>query len=225
MHNSIGTQKTIETNTVTLEDTPSCNPFITQNQLTVIEDMPDQTTKSEIDERNIAVQKAENVSVKKGRRRLLSINENSQLCSISPVEERKCTPKQSTSAKRNKRLKKELPKRRLMHPKNNTNSVKQDIVSNRMSDSDCDIPKNREKEKKKLRKPKKIISKKIIVKKFADENVLNILEGNKRNKEDCLKIENRDSLDDFVKCRTISSQWNRQKSQKIVIVTTGLSKG
>lgn len=225
MHKSSGTQKTMETNTITLEDTPSCNPFITQNQLTVIEEMPD-GTKSEAVEKNRTEQKTECVPVGKSRRRLLPINENSQLCSISPIEERKCTPKESTSAKRNKRLKRKLPKRRSMRSKNNTSNSKQDIVNNRMwSDSDSDISENKKKEKKKPRKPKKVLSKKIFIKKFADENILNILEGNRqKNKEDQL-IENRDSLDDFVKCHTISSQWNKYKSQKIVIVTTGLSKG
>lgn len=224
MHRLSGTQKTMETNTITLEDTSSCNPFITQNQLTVIEDMPN-GTESEAAEKNRTVQKAEYVPVGKGRRRLLPINENSQLCSISPIEKKKCTPEESTSAKRNKRkLKRKLPKRRSMRSKNNISNSKQDVVSNQMwSDSDCDISENKKKEKKKPRKPKKIISKKIFIKKFADENVLNIL-ARDRQKEDQL-IENGDSLDDFVKCRTISSQWNKYKSQKIVIVTTGLSKG
>lgn len=223
MHRSSETQKTIETNTITLEDTPSCNPFITQSQLTIVEDMPDET-KSKTAEKNRTVQNAECVPVRKGRRRLLPINENSQLCSISPVEERKCISEESTSAKRNKRLKRKLPKRRSIRSKNITSNKKQDIVSQRMwSDSDCDILENK-KEKKKPRKPRKIISKKIFIKKFADESVLNVLEGNGQNKENRL-TENEDSLDDFVKCRTISSQWNKYKSQKLVIVTTGLSRG
>ncbi|XP_071558882.1 uncharacterized protein Mcph1 isoform X2 [Temnothorax nylanderi] len=224
MHMSTGTQKTIGTTTVTLEDTPSWNPFFIQNQLTVIEDMPS-GTKSETGKRNIAVQNAECVPVSQGRRRLLPLNENSSVYSISPVEMRRYTPEKSTSGKRKKKLTKKLPKRRSMRLKNNTNNIKQDTASKRMwSDSDCDIPKNKKKENKKPRKPRKVISKKICVKKFADESVLNILQGNRQNKEDHL-IENGDSLDDFVKCRTISTQSNKYKSRKIVIVTTGLSKG
>ncbi|XP_077258300.1 microcephalin isoform X2 [Temnothorax americanus] len=224
MHMSTGTQKTIGTTTVTLEDTPSWNPFIIQNQLTVIEDVPG-GTKSETGKRNIAVQNAERVPVNQGRRRLLPLNANSPVYSISPVEVRRYTPEESTSGKRKKRLTKKLPKRRSMRLKNNTNSIKRDTASKRMwSDSDCDIPKNKKKENKKTRKPRKVISKKICVKKFADESVLNILQRNRQDKEDHL-IENGDSLDDFVKCRTISTQSNKYKSRKIVIVTTGLSKG
>lgn len=222
MHMSIGTQKTIESNTVILEDTPSCNPFITQTQLTVIKDTSDRT-KSERDERDIAIQNAECVPVRKGRRRLLPLNENSQ-CSISPVEERKYTLEESTSAKQNKRLKEKFLKKKSMRSKNNTSDIKQDVASKQIwSDSDCHIPENKKKESKKTRKPKKVIRKKIVIKKFADENTLNVLQGYRQNKDHL--IENGDSLDDFVKCRTVFTQWNKYKSQKIVIVTTGLSKG
>jgi len=224
MHLSIETQKTIESNTVILEDTPSCNPFITQTQLTVIKDTPDGTkSETKTNERDVAVQNAECVPVRKGRRRLLPLNENSQ-CSISPAEERKCTPEEPTSAKRNRRLK--LPKRKPMRSKNNASNIKQDVDSKRISsDSDCHISENKKKENKKTRKPKKVISKKIVIKKFADENVLNVLQEYRQNKDHLM--ENEDSFDDFVKCRTVSTQWNKynNKSQKIVIVTTGLSKG
>ncbi|EFN85542.1 Microcephalin [Harpegnathos saltator] len=40
-----------------------------------------------------------------------------------------------------------------------------------------------------------------------------------------LSTENRNSIDDFVAHRMISTQWNKYKSQNIVIVTTGLSIG
>lgn len=222
-HMSIETQKTIESNTVILEDTPSCNPFITQTQLTVIKDTSD-GTKSETNERDVAVQNAECVPVRKGRRRLLPLNENSQ-CSISPVEERKCTPEEPMSTKRNKRLKKKLPKRKSMRSKNNASNIEQDVDSKQISsDSDCHISENKKKENKKTRKPKKVISKKIVIKKFADENMLNVLQEYGQNKD--YLMENRDSFDDFVKCRTVSTQWKyKYKSQKIVIVTTGLSKG
>lgn len=222
---SIGTKKTIESNTVTLEDTPSCDPFIIQNQLTVIKETPNMTKSDESEtDKNIAVQNAECVPVRKGRKKLMPLNEISQ-CSIIPIEKKMCTPEVSTFAKRKKKLKKKLPRRKSMRSKNNTSNIEKDIASKQMwSDSDCDISENKEKKNKKTRKPKKVISKKILIKKFADENVLNILQENRKNKEDHL-TENGDSLDDFVNCRIISSQWNKHKSQKIVIVTTGLSKG
>lgn len=222
---SIGTKKTIESNIVTLEDTPSCDPFIIQNQLTVIKETPNGTKSDESEtDKNIAVQNAECVPVRKGRKKLMPLNEISQ-CSIIPIEKKMCTPEVSTFAKRKKKLKKKLPRRKSMHSKNNTSNIEKDIASKQMwSDSDCDISENKGKKNKKTRKPKKVISKKILIKKFADENVLNILQENRKNKEDHL-TENGDSLDDFVNCRIISSQWNKHKSQKIVIVTTGLSKG
>lgn len=226
MNKGTGTQETIA-DTVTLEDTSSCNPFVTQNQLTVMEDKINRT-KSDTDGKNIAVQNIEQVLVRKGRRKLLPLNETSQLCSLTPIEDKKITPEESF-VKRNKRLKKKLPKRKLMHPKANTSSIKCDTASKQMSsdssDSDIFIFENKKKEKnKKTRKPKKVISKKIVIKKFADENVLNMLQENKQNEEDH-PAQSRDSFDDFVECRTISTQWNKYKSQKIVIVTTGLSKG
>lgn len=230
MHMSTETQKIMEANTVTLEDTPSGNAFVTQNQLTVIVDADgtkSDGTKSETDKKTTAVQNTECAPVKKGRRKLLPLNETSQLCSITPIDENKHTPEESTSAKRNKRLKKKLPKRKSVRSKNNTSNIKHIASEQLWSDSDCDIPDNKKKESKKTRKPKKVVSKKILIKKFVDENMLNILQEDRQTEEDH-SIENRNSLDDFVKRRnivTISTQWNKYKSQKIVIVTTGLSKG
>ncbi|XP_012527051.1 protein PFC0760c [Monomorium pharaonis] len=225
LNNGNGTQKAT-VDTVILEDISSCNPSITQNQLTVAENISDRT-KSEKDGKNMTVQNTEHVSERRRRRKLLPLTETSQLCSISPVEEKKYLSEESTSSKRNKNPKKKLPKRKLCS-KNNTsfkNNIKWDTASKQMwSDSDSDISENKKKENKKTRKPKKVVSKKIIIKKYADENMLNILQENKRNKEEHLKVEGRDSFDDFVECRTISTQWNKYKSQKIVIVTTGLSK-
>jgi hypothetical protein len=223
LNKGTGTQKTIA-DTDTLEDASSCNPSVSQNQLTVMEDRIN-GTKSGTDGKNIAVQNIEQVSKRKGRRKLLPLNETSQLCSFTPVEDKKYTPEES-STKQNKRLKKKkLPKRKLMHPKANTN-IKRDTASKLMcsDSSDSDILENKKKENKRTRKPKKVISKKIVIKKFADENVLNMLQENKRNKED-YPTGSRDSFGDFVECRTISTQWNKYKSQKIIIVTTGLSKG
>ncbi|XP_018407591.1 PREDICTED: uncharacterized protein LOC108783513 [Cyphomyrmex costatus] len=223
MRMSTEMQKTIETNSVILEDTLSQNrqnPFVILNQLTVIESTSD-VTKSETGE-NIVVQNTKCTPVKRNRRRLLPLTQISQY-SISPIEERKCmTPEKSTSIKLNKRMKKKLPKRKSIRSKN-INNIKHNTSSAQMqSDSDCDMPENEIKKNKKTRKPKKVISKKIFIKKFADEKVFNILQ-NRQNKDNN-SIENRDSLDDFVECRTTSTQWNKYKSQKIIIVTTGLSK-
>ncbi|KAG5312512.1 MCPH1 protein, partial [Acromyrmex insinuator] len=216
VHMSTEMQETTEANSVILEDTPNQNPFVTQNQLTVIKGTPD-GTKSETGE-NVLVQNTKYTPVKK--RRLLPLTQISQY-SISPVEERKCTLQESTSTKLIKKMKKKLPKRKSICSKN-VNNIKHDTPSKTQSDSDCDILEDKKKEKK-TRKPKKVISKKIFIKKFADEKVLNILERSRLNKANN-SVESRDSLNDFVKCRITSTQWNKYKSQKIIIVTTGLSK-
>ncbi|XP_011882167.1 PREDICTED: uncharacterized protein LOC105569919 isoform X2 [Vollenhovia emeryi] len=221
MHTSTGTQETMKT-TVATENIPSCDPFVLLTPLTIVKDMLG--TRPETDERNAAVHNAECIPAKKGKRRLLPINEASQY-SISPVSIAKCTPEESTSTKRHKKLKKrKLPKRKSMRPKNNTSNIKQDVASNTWSDDDCDMPENEKKQNKKTQKPRKVISKKIVVKKFADKDVLNALQRHRQNRDNHL-TENEDSLDDFAKCRTISTQRHTHKSQRIVIVTTGLSHG
>ncbi|KAL0116208.1 hypothetical protein PUN28_011212 [Cardiocondyla obscurior] len=213
----IGTRKIIEIDT--LESTSSDNSFITENRSIAVNNTLN-GTKSNTDKSNIITQDVK-YRPGKSKKKLLPLNENS-FCSLSPTEDKNIFEK-SMSVKQ-KKLKKKLPKKKLMSSKNIRSNQKQNTASKQTwSDSDCNIPEVKKKETK-TRKPRKIISKKIIIKKYADENVLNILQGNNRNTENHT-ISNKDSLDDFVKCRTISTQWNKYKSQKIVIVTTGLSIG
>lgn len=170
----------------------------------------------------IALQNTEHVSTRRGKKRLMPLHENSQLCSIEPLEEHNEMPKKSMTVKRNKKQKKHLKK----EPGNfkNDANIKSNNPSEQVSlDDNYDIFENKKKEKK-TKKPRNIISKKIVIKKFVNENALNIMEESRRNKGD-LSIENRNSSNDFVMHRMIPIQWNKYKSQKIVIVTTGLSKG
>ncbi|EZA60652.1 hypothetical protein DMN91_007487 [Ooceraea biroi] len=183
-------------------------------------------TASKIEEKIITPQNTECSPTRKGRKKLLPLYENSQLCSLTPLEENtsECTSESPISVKKNKILKKKQPKRKLADSKNKTSVTRNIVNEETWSDSDYDTFKNKKKEEKKRRKPRKVVSKKIVIKKFAEENVLNILKKNEQDERD-RTTENRDSLDDFVNNRTISTQWNKYKSQKIVIVTTGLSKG
>ncbi|XP_012230579.1 putative histone-lysine N-methyltransferase 1 isoform X1 [Linepithema humile] len=219
---STETPKTADADTVMLKDMPSSNYFLIQNQLIITEDTCNKARFEIGDKTTISSQNMECIVTRKGKRKLLPLNENSQLCSITPIEEDKCTAKESTFGKKSKKFKKKRSKRKLADVKTNTSSIKHNIVNERWSDNDCDTFENKRK-KKKVRKPKKIMSKKIVIKKIVDENVLNILEENRQNKEN-RSIENKDSLNDFVRHRTIPTQWYKHKSQKIVIVTTGLSK-
>lgn len=212
--------KTTDVDTIILKDTHSSNPFLTQNQLIIMDTY--NNARFETDGKiAVSSQNMECIVTRKGRRKLLPLNESSQLCSITPVEEDKCTPKKLTFTKNSKKLKKKRLKGKLTDVKTNTNSIKHNIANERWSDNDSETFDNKKKQKK-VRKPRKIISKKIVIKKIVDENVLNMLEENRQNKEN-RSIENKDSLDDFVRHRTIPTQY-KHKSQKIVIVTTGLSK-
>ncbi|XP_072766813.1 uncharacterized protein Mcph1 [Anoplolepis gracilipes] len=216
--------ETVGIDTIILEDTSNSNPSVIQDQLKIIEDTIDETSFETNEKTTVATDNVEYISVRKGRRKLLPLNETSQLCSITPIEEDKCILEESTSTKKSKKLKKKRPKRKSISFKNDTNSTKRNIAREQISDNDIDIFKNKKKKDKKIQKPKKVVSKKIVIKKFADENILNILKENRQDKKD-ESLENRDSLNDFVKHRTIPTQWNKYKSQKIVIAMTGLSKG
>ncbi|XP_050462710.1 GATA zinc finger domain-containing protein 14-like [Cataglyphis hispanica] len=215
--------ETVEIDAVILEDISSGNPDI-QNQLKILQNKVNEIRFETSEKNKVTTDNMECISVKK--KRLFPLNENSELCSISPIEEDKCIIEKSINpTKKNKKLRKKRPKRKSMDFKNDTSSIKPNIVREQIwSNNDYDISKNRKKKDKKIQKPRKVISKKIVIKKFADENVLNILKGNRQDKKD-ESIENRDSFDDFVKHRTIPTQWNKYKSQQIVIATTGLSKG
>ncbi|EFN65625.1 Microcephalin [Camponotus floridanus] len=212
--------ETIEIDTVILKDTSSDNSSVIQNQLRIIEDTVDETRLETNEKNTVTTNNMECISVKKNKRRLFPLKENSQLCSITPIKD-KCIIEESTPTKKTRKLRKKRPKRKSIDIKNDTSSIKRNIVREETW-SDNDIPKNKKKKDKKIQKSRKVVSKKIVIKKFADENMLNIL---KRNKQEDESLENRDSLDDFAKHRKIPTQWNKYKSQKIVIATTGLSKG
>jgi len=64
---------------------------------------------------------SKDILAKRKRRKLLPLSD-SQLCSITPIEEDKCTAKESTSEKKSKKLKKKCPKRKLANVKTNINN-------------------------------------------------------------------------------------------------------
>ncbi|XP_032662623.1 putative uncharacterized protein DDB_G0277255 [Odontomachus brunneus] len=226
-HVLTATSRKIEDDTVVLEDTLECNPFIVQEKTTVIEDSLDKTGLDETNKGNtIALQNAENVTTRRGKKRLMPLHENSQLCSIEMLEEYSDMSEKSMTIKRNKKkLKKKRSKKKTEDSKNDTTNIKNNIANEQVSlNDDYDITEDKKKENKKTKKPRKIISKKIVIKKFVNESALRIMEESRRNKGN-LSMENRDSSNDFVTHRMIPTQRNKYKSQKIVIVTTGLSKG
>jgi len=203
-----------------LENIASSNLPVIQNTLIAIKDTLDETTSKE--KKIIISENKECTLSRKGRRKLLPLHESSQLCSFSPLEENE--HESESSSKKNKTLKKKHTKKKSTDFKNKK-KIKHDIANeNTWSDSD-DTFVNKKKEEKKTQKPRKVLSKKIVIKKFVEESILNILNKNEQEIQRDPTIENIDSSNDFTKHRTISTQWNRYRSQKIIIVTTGLSNG
>lgn len=242
------TSKTVGTDTVILEGTLSGDPFmVTQttslNYKSLAIRSPSfdydpcvvtQNNKSEnkSDKANLEVEEKKNSadlqnkehvpSARVGKRKLLSLSDGSQLCSITPIDENKCPVTKKSPVKRIKKLR----KKKLLNFKKDTNIKNKHKKTNKSMLSDSDNE-NKKEQDKKTRKPRKVVSKKIVVKKLAENNMLNIMEKENliKNKRD-LSGESRDSLDEFVKSSTTKPiQRIHYKSHKIVIVTTGLSKG
>ncbi|CAK9818003.1 Mcph1 [Anthophora quadrimaculata] len=181
----------------------SCEMSYVQMQTSM--DINASTDKSDMKE-NQTVKHLESNPVKgKSRRKLLPIGECSQLASFSPVQ-KEYSPQQSiTFKKKNKRRNRYNKKIHI----NNT---------------ECNTPKENENynKKKQIKKPRKIISKKIVVKKIVDEDILKILEKDKQNinqiETDVSPLK-RSSTNDFQPLK--KSSW--KQLQRINIVATGLS--
>lgn len=228
---SAGTWKPVVDDTIISADTPSCNPLLPRNKLTVVEDTPSET-KLEMNERDSTAEKY----IRGARRRkLFSLDERS-LCSIAPLshsftDENSDVSKKPTLVERNrKKLRKKIPKSRKSSTSFKNSGTRENTERTkgrrrRMCSDDEDMFESAERKEKKTRKPRKVVSKKIVIKRFADEKVLNVLRGSVQSNKEDRAMKNGDSSDDFVVCQMIPTQSNKRKCQKIVIVTTGLSKG
>lgn len=143
----------------------------------------------------------------KHKKRLLPLRECSQLISLSPVEN-DCLPR-----------KHKIFRKRLGGRKNKCN--KRDNNKERKQNKDVDV------EGKPKKKPRKIISKKIVVKKIVNEDIFKRLQISNEN---CSKVDvnvgtpNRRSSNDFQPLKRSSvAQVSRKQIQRINIVVTGLS--
>ncbi|KOC64335.1 Microcephalin [Habropoda laboriosa] len=140
------------------------------------------------------------------KRKLLPLGECSQLASFSPVQ-KECSPLGHLILR-----KKHKKRRNKCNKKFNINNIEQ---SEGKENQDYN-------EKKQIKKPKKVISKKIVVKKIVDEDILKKLEENKDNfseiETDVCTLK-RSSTNDFQSLKRSS----RKQIQRINIVATGLS--
>ncbi|KAG7205789.1 hypothetical protein KM043_007734 [Ampulex compressa] len=155
--------------------------------------------------------------LKKGKKKLMSLRENSQLLSLTPQEQP--LPIKSTvipkiqKRHKNKRVVKKL--KTAAEEKIKDNSLLEDYMDVR--------PARKEKEK----KPRKILSKKILIKKRVNHMLSQLDENMQKTsfeKQTNPTSVSKNSMNSFQNEKTIPTQVQKEKSRKIVIVTTGLSK-
>lgn len=180
-----------------------------QNRTSISSSITNKSANKIETENNENVKDIAQPTTKRRRRKLLPLNECSQLVSFTPVEDERPLPrslifkKQLRNKKNNKRN------------KNNSSSAEENcmIIEDKKND----------KGKKTQRKPRKVISKKIVVKKIADEHILRKLKENRedRNKPEAANVCNSDgSSNDFQPQERVLK---KKRVQKLYIVVTGLS--
>ncbi|XP_066584175.1 putative leucine-rich repeat-containing protein DDB_G0290503 [Prorops nasuta] len=160
----------------------------------------------------------ENYPKKGNRRKLFSLRSNSQLVSLTPMQEKSLSPKAPTIRKRFRNLSKPVKNNIKLNLRSNSKRNLEDFSSLENLEIDLKLLGKTKKD----RKPRKIVSKKIVIKKFAKPDLLEEITADRsRNNRSAKSTE-----DDFKKNKNIPTQsWHKRKSEKIVVVTTGLSKG
>uniref|UniRef100_A0A0C9QSV8 MCPH1 protein n=1 Tax=Fopius arisanus TaxID=64838 RepID=A0A0C9QSV8_9HYME len=162
-------------------------------------------------------EKEDNVSPRKKqckRRKLFTQLNNSGLVSLSPMERAEPSPKPKTPVIEGKRRRK-IPKI-LIHKntqKEGTDTEKTEVIKHRVT-----LPKPEKKTKK-----RKITSKKIVIKKKLNPDVVRLLkevEGEALDNSE----HSRDSLNDFTDSKRVATK-GRHHTKRIYIVTTGLCNG
>ncbi|XP_033331769.2 microcephalin [Megalopta genalis] len=158
---------------------------------------------------------------RKSKKRLLPLRESSQLLTFSPMENENLLPGHLGLKNRCKKRKKQhennkltaVDKHRNVEHINGGGSDRLELGNNSVT---CDT-------KVRQKKPRKVMSKKIIVKQLAgNDDILRRLKENSTNvTQSC--ISNRNSLNDFQSLNKQSSTRSRmKKAQRINIVMTGL---
>nr|XP_031835015.1 uncharacterized protein LOC116428061 [Nomia melanderi] len=158
----------------------------------------------------------------KCKRKLLSLHDSSQLLSFSPVENENILPERPMLRTRYKKGKKQhvKNKRSIVDNGSGVKRIDGKNYDQLVLKNDCTIFSNTKKQK----RPKKVISKKFVIKRFANENFLGGLEENRGN---ATKVQahicNRNSLNEFQTLKNVpTTQPSNKKTQRINIVVTGL---
>ncbi|XP_043261604.1 uncharacterized protein LOC122402681 [Colletes gigas] len=208
---------------VSTEYTNSCYEQEKMENETIIRNNSSVTRESTNESESEKNENRENPTVlpvkRKFKKKLLPLRECSQLLSFSPVDGDIFPPKEPTHIKKRKKLKKEHIKNivNLRNNEINMNHIERNNNEESLLDNDCTFSNKK--------KPRKIISKKITIKKIVDEDILRRLQ---KNREKTVKtrtcISNRNSLNDFEVTTGLSTAiFTKRKVQTINIVATGLS--
>lgn len=211
--------KDIVHNSVILDDSPIVASNKQKYKEVIIEDSLREHESSKDKIKNNCLSNANVMCAKPKKKKLLPLCENSVL-SFSPVE-MSLTPKKPLITKKKRKFKKKkMIKQNLSaKPCNVSNNIEEDNDS-----SENNFASNL-KPKKENKKPRKVISKKIVIKKRADNDILKQLENLHKNSDQQPEtVENRSSLNEF-QTRKETSQLLVHKSSKIIMVVTGFSKG
>lgn len=220
----VGKEKNILHKTVILGDSPivsldkeKCKEVIINDSLSEPESSKDKTENNILEIRNVIPK----VTKKK---KLLTLCEDTQL-SFSPKELSLSSRKQTAIMKKGKKTKKKIRRNKFLQhfsqtqaqpttsslDKHNSDSTENDLIIN-------------PKKKKECKKYRNIVSKKFIIKRRADDDILKQLENlHTYSDEETEFGENRNSLNEF-QTRKKDTRLLLHKSQKINMVVTGFSK-
>ncbi|XP_017885499.1 uncharacterized protein LOC108628237 isoform X2 [Ceratina calcarata] len=182
----------------------NCN----ENGTTTSSSIVNETTDKIETERNENIKDSITVpNAKKGKRKLLPLHECSKLVSFTPVQNECPFPRSLTFRKQFREK-----KNNKYNKSNSGNTGERSMIKKK---------KSHDKEKKTQRKPRKVISKKIIVKKIADKDILMKLSENTENcKPEIANVCAPNGSSNDFQSRRVSK---KKRTQRLYIVTTGLS--
>ena len=180
------------------------------------ENEPTSILTTNVTQRNAAPKKKLIMNIPRpGRKKLLSFHQDLMPISLTPGSPLYSSPNHPIIKKSRRKLQKRKAPR---------NTAKRDDDECQPS---CSIfPRTQtQKDKLKGRKPRKVMSKKIVVKKIADENMLRKMEGLvRRSLSGESTNERRSSTNEFL-TKKIPVMRRHAKTSKLVIVATGFCKG
>ncbi|XP_043276285.1 uncharacterized protein [Venturia canescens] len=156
------------------------------------------------------------------KKKLLPLQDNFAIVSFSPVSPAEPSPKKPVVWKPRKRFRNRKDARAVAEKR-----IESLIRENEDEDDEPTCSNVRDtqtqKGKSRMRKPRKVISKKIVVEKIADRELMERL--NKKKNSQSTTNDSRSSVNEFLEKKKLSVAGRISKSQKLIIVATGFSKG